>query len=145
MEAKAIVFPLYGVIGVTNSAFIMDILGEINSINDWKKYQFIHVVSNGNINAQNKKLLQDCGAEIIYDKNIINRIMDFTPYLEREIEQYNRSEISEHYIEAYTEYPKELLKDSVENFLDNSTKNVYLILGDYGCGKTSFLLNLTYH
>ena len=145
MEAKAIVFPLYGVIGVTNSAFIMDILGEINSINDWKKYQFIHVVSNGNINAQNKKLLQDCGAEIIYDKNIINRIKDFTPYLEREIEQYNRSEISEHYIEAYTEYPKELLKDSVENFLDNSTKNVYLILGDYGCGKTSFLLNLTYH
>ena len=81
--------------------------------------------------------------EVFFEDQIVKMIMDLTNYYEDFIFEYEKNPIRDHFIEINDSngYP---LKYDLDEFIDDEDKNALLILGEYGCGKTSFCLDLTY-
>ena len=144
IEVKAIVFPLYSETVNVPKESIYKFIENINAVNNLHDYQIIHLVTNGNIGSDYQKLIQQYKLEIISEDMIINNIMDFTSYLNNSISEYENNQIFNHYIDVYDVNTDDLLEYTINDFINNSYDNAFLILGDYGCGKTSFLLNLLY-
>lgn len=144
IRIKALVIPVHSEedeLSAEEICRILEILGREGSA-----YQYIHIVSNGVIGkayAQSFSPYKD-KMEIFGERYIINGIMDFTGYLNDTISRYKNSSLCGHYIEVLDENTERTLEDSVRIFLQEEQYNAFLILGDYGCGKTSFLLNLAY-
>ena len=118
-------------------------LDEFVKITDFK---LIHIVTNGEFDDKSKKLFfaYNTKVMIMSEQDIIDGIMDFSIYLQNTVEEYWQSSLCCHYIDVYDENTEDLLEYSVDDFLNVYDENAFLILGDYGCGKTSFLLNLAY-
>lgn len=144
IEARAIVFSLFASSKGIFREDVFEIIEKISAIDKKQNYQFIHVVTNGQVSSEQIRIIKSNGAEIFSEEKIISNIMDFTYYLRNSIEEYKNSEISEHYIDLYDEKTHDLLEYTIEDFLSDDQSNAFLILGDYGCGKTTFLLNLLY-
>lgn len=144
IKSKAAVFPSY--LEKFDSTEICDLMMKINLLTDVEEYEWIHVVTNGMLTEHDKKslLANKRKIEIFTEQDVINGIMDFSIYLQDIIDEYENGSLCEHYIELYDEENGDLLDFSVMDFLEGSDENALLILGDYGCGKTSFLLNLAY-
>lgn len=141
IRTKALVVPVYSEtdeLSVEDAGELLEILGREGSA-----YQHIHIVTNGTVGKVYEKLLSPYmdKTEIYDERDIIHGIMDFTGYLNDTINQYKNSSLYEHYIEVLDTNTGEALEDSARVFLQEDRYNAFLILGDYGCGKTSFLLN----
>jgi len=144
IEARAIVFSLFASSKGVLREDVFEIIEKISAIDKMQNYQFIHVVTNGQVSSEQIRIIKSNGAEIFSEEKIISKIMDFTYYLRNSIDEYKNSEISGHYIDLYDEKTHDLLEYTIEDFLSDDQSNAFLILGDYGCGKTTFLLNLLY-
>ncbi len=144
IEARAIVFSLFASSKGVLRKDVFEIIEKISAIDKMQNYQFIHVVTNGQVSSEQIRIIKSNGAEIFSEEKIISKIMDFTYYLRNSIDEYKNSEISGHYIDLYDEKTHDLLEYTIEDFLSDDQSNAFLILGDYGCGKTTFLLNLLY-
>lgn len=144
IKVRVMVFALFSREGTVKREDFIEVFEKINSINISKEYQFIHVVTNSQISLEHKLMLDNCNADIISEEKLISKIMDFSYYLQKAIDEYENSDISKHYIDVYDEGTNEPLSFTIEDFLSDTEENAFLILGDYGCGKTSFLLNLLY-
>ena len=144
LEASAIVFPFYSeTIDVSKENLDM-LIGNIDKVDTFGNFKTRHLVTNGNIDAESMKKLKHYNFDIITEDNIINEIMDFSYYLNKSIREYENNPVYKHYIDVYDENTEDLLDYSVNDFLEGNYENGFLILGDYGCGKTTFLLNLLY-
>lgn len=144
IEARAIVFSLFASLKGVSREDIFEVIEKISAMEKMQNYQFIHVVTNGQLSSEQVRVIKSCGAEIFSEEKIISKIMDFTYYLRNSIDEYKNSDISGHYIDLFDEKTHELLEYSIEDFLGDDLSNAFLILGDYGCGKTTFLLHLLY-
>ena len=146
IRANALIIPMYS----ENEELALDDIGKIleiiNNENRADIYQYIHIVTNGSIGkAYESYFLPYKGKIRVFRENeIINEIMDFTGYLNNNINQYKSSNLYGHYIDVLDLRTSEPLEYSVRDFLQEEQYNAFLILGDYGCGKTSFLLNFAY-
>lgn len=144
IEAKAIVFSLFASLKGVSREDVYEVIEKISATKEMQDYQFIHVVTNGELSSEQVRVIKNNGAEIFSEEKIISKIMDFTNYLRNSIDEYEKSEISGHYIDLFDEKTHELLEYTIEDFLGDDLSNAFLILGDYGCGKTTFLLHLLY-
>ncbi len=145
LQIKVAGIPVF--LGLTKSIQedIYDVIRIINSINNLEQYRFIHIITNCMISADQEKLLQKYNANIFTREQVVNKVMDFSYYLKKIIKEYENNVISKHYIDVYDEFDGNLLEYTVSEYLRDTEQNALLILGDYGCGKTSFLLNLQYN
>ena len=142
---QIIVFPFYSSTLEASDSEIYNILNEINQIpNSRKEYQFTHVVSNIILKFNQRNLFETNNIKIYTEESIISQIMDFSYYLKHTIDEYQKNEIFKHYIDVYDETTDESLEFRVDDFINKEKNDALLILGDYGCGKTSFLLHLAY-
>ncbi len=143
IRANALVFPVYT---ETDELTLEDIvkIPEIIISEGADTWQYIHLVANGELGEKCEKYLWVYRErlKVFHEQDIIREIMDFTGYLKSHIRQYNDSSLSDHYIDILDKNTGEPLEYSVRDFLQETEYNAFLILGDYGCGKTSFLLNL---
>lgn len=146
IKSSALVFPLYAEKLENSSDDLYELIAKINEVNNIENYQWIHIVSNGEFDNKSRKLFSVYGAKvkIMSEQDIIDGIMDFSTYLQNTIDEYKLSALCNHYIDVYDENSEELLSYSIDDFLNVYDENAFLILGDYGCGKTSFLLHLAY-
>ena len=146
IKSSALVFPLYSEEVEITKNIACELLVRINNLITLEEYQWIHIVSNGEFHDEIRKSFYSYGkkVKILSGQDIIDGIMDFSTYLQNTIEEYENSILYKHYLDVYDENSEELLAYSVDDFLNMYDENAFLILGDYGCGKTSFLLNLAY-
>lgn len=144
LEANAIVFPFYSESIKVSNETLNNFIENIDTVDTLANYTVRHLVTNGNIDSEQKKMLQQYNLEIISEDKIINEIMDFSYYLQKAISEYENNEVFKHYIDIYDDYTEDFLDYSIGKFLVEEYENGFLILGDYGCGKTTFLLNLLY-
>lgn len=144
VQIQGIVFPLYSNTPNISEVDLYRVLDEMNQIPDLNKYHFIHIVSNGIVKSKHQKIVGNQNASIYTEESIINQIMDFSTYLQQTITDYTESELFNHYIELYDENTDEPLEYTISDFINDNTSDAIFILGDYGCGKTSFLMNLAY-
>lgn len=146
IKSSALVFPLYSEEVEITKNIACELLVRINNLIMLEEYQWIHIVSNGEFHDEIRKSFYSYGkkVKILSEQDIIDGIMDFSTYLQNTIEEYENSILYKHYLDVYDENSEELLAYSVDDFLNMYDENAFLILGDYGCGKTSFLLNLAY-
>lgn len=146
IKSSALVFPLYSEEVEITKNIACELLVRINNLITLEEYQWIHIVSNGEFHDEIRKSFYSYGkkVKILSEQDIIDGIMDFSTYLQNTIEEYENSILYKHYLDVYDENSEELLAYSVDDFLNMYDENAFLILGDYGCGKTSFLLNLAY-
>lgn len=146
IRANALIIPMYSETEELSLEDIGKILEIINREDKSDVYQYIHIVTNGSIGKSDEKYFMPYEGKIrVFRENeIINEIMDFTAYLNNNITQYKKSNLYGHYIDVLDLKTSEPLEYSVRDFLQETQYNAFLILGDYGCGKTSFLLNLAY-
>lgn len=142
IEIRVIVFSLVANQKSVLREDVFEVIEKISEIDKSINYQFIHVVTNGEISSEQIRMIKNYKAEIIAEEKIICKIMDFSYYLSNSIKEYKNSEISEHYIDLLDEKTHDLLEYTIEDFLSDNQSNSFLILGDYGCGKTTFLLHL---
>lgn len=142
IKSNALIIPIYS---ETDNISQEDVEKIIEIINN-EEQQYIHIVSNAEIGKNHKGFFESYKYKLkIFDEHeIINEIMDFTLYLENNIDQYRNSNLYEHYIDIFDLNTNKPLEYSVKDFLEKKDDNAFLILGDYGCGKTSFLLNMSY-
>ncbi len=141
IRTRALVIPVCpetDELSVEDIGELLEILGR-----EGAAYQYIHIVTNGVVGKTYEKLFSPYAdkIEIYNERDIIHGIMDFTGYLNDTINQYKSSSLYEHYIEVLDTNTGASLEDSARAFLQEEEYNAFLILGDYGCGKTSFLLN----
>lgn len=146
IRANALIIPMYSEteeLGLDNIGKILKI---INNEDQSDIYQYIHVVTNGSIEKTHESYFIPYKGKIrvFHENEIINEIMEFTGYLHNTINQYKSSSLYGHYIDVLDLRTSEPLEYSVRDFLQENLYNAFLILGDYGCGKTSFLLNFAY-
>lgn len=144
IRTKALVIPVYSEedeLAAEDVYGILDILGRESNA-----YRMIHIVTNSAVSNAHEKLFSPYmdKAEIFDEQYIINGIMDFTGYLNDTVSRYKNSSLHNCYIEVLDMNTKKPLEESVRIFLQEDQYNAFLILGDYGCGKTSFLMNLAY-
>lgn len=146
IKSSALVIPFYSEKPEITKDDVYRLLLKINELISIKKYQWIHIVSNEEFDTEYRNFFTQLEekVKIMSEYDIIDEIMDFSTYLKNIIEEYRQSILYNHYIDVYDENSKELLAYSVDDFLNYDEENAFLILGDYGCGKTSFLLNLAY-
>lgn len=71
-------------------------------------------------------------------------IMDLKNYFCDFSQKYEENPIREHFININTMEGDSLVY-TINEFINNEDENALLILGEYGCGKTSFCLDLTYN
>lgn len=141
IKSKALVIPIYTAKEKLSSDEILKILDILQK--EKGLYQHIHIVTNGILETMYRDMFSDYKhiIEKLDENKIIGQIMDFTEYLENSINTFKKSNLCDHYIEILDKRTGESLDDSVRKFLNQNQYNALLILGDYGCGKTSFLLN----
>lgn len=146
IKSNAAIISIYSNRDALESDIVCKIYNIINKCNE-KQYQQIHIVTNRKLKEEEKNKLAIFGEHVkIYsEQEIINEIMDFSQYLEMLINKYEEGTLYNHYIEMYDENTGDLLEYTVKDFLCETERNAFLILGDYGCGKTSFLMTLGYH
>ncbi len=144
IKSCALIIPFYSDKPEIRKEDIYELLIKMNGLKSIKKYQWIHIVSNIEFKCRDVFLQFDENVKIMSEYEVINGIMDFSTYFFNVISEYENNILQNHFIEVYDENTNEPLINSVDNFLNSEEKNGFLILGDYGCGKTSFLTNLSY-
>lgn len=147
IKSRALVVPLYSENEKISSDTEYYLMLNLNKFIMNKEHQWIHIVTNGIFDEKIRETIFSYRdkVQILSEQDIIDGIMDFSDYLHETIENYENSILYNHYIDVYDENSNDLLEHSVFDFLIRNEENGYLILGDYGCGKTSFLLNLAYN
>lgn len=146
IRANALIIPVY----LETEELSVEEIGKITEIKGREeqsdRYQYIHIVTNVSIGKsyENYFTLSQGKIRVFHEHEIINEIMDFTGYLRNHIDQYKSSHVYGHYIDVLDLRTGEPLGYSARDFLRETQYNAFLILGDYGCGKTSFLLNFAY-
>ena len=103
----------------------------------------IHLVSKSPVNLTIREISLKQGFIIKTEKELIKGIMDLTSYFKSFQELYEKSSIYKHYI-SLNDADGVSLIDIVKGFILDKESNALLFLGEYGCGKTSFCMNLTY-
>lgn len=146
IRAKAMVVPFYS---EKENIVYEDIRYSLEQIQkNIDKYQYVHIISNTEFdeNIRNQILMCDRNEKIriLSEEEVRDAIIDFSSYLRSNIKEYEKSPIFKHYIDLYDKNEEILLERTIYDFLESNDENAFLILGDYGCGKTSFLLNLLY-
>lgn len=146
IRAKAMVVPFYS---EKENIVYEDIRYSLEQIQkNIDKYQYVHIISNTEFdeNIRNQILMCDRNEKIriLSEEEVRDAIIDFSSYLRSNIKEYEKSPIFKHYIDLYDKNEEILLEKTIYDFLESNDENAFLILGDYGCGKTSFLLNLLY-
>ncbi len=146
IRTSALVVPLYS---EKEKVILQDAANALNIINNAMEdngCEWIHIVVCGDLKGKSKKIFDAYKdrLKIYSEEDIIDGIMDFTLYVKSAIAEYEQSSLFKHYIDLYDEGSEELMDYSVSDFLNQDIENAFLLLGDYGCGKTSYLLNLAY-
>lgn len=102
------------------------------------------LVVNGNCHGEIIDLAKIYNMKVYFENDIVNMIMDLNNYFCDFSQKYEQNPIREHFIDINTIEGDSLLY-TVDEFINNEDENALLILGEYGCGKTSFCLDLTYN
>lgn len=103
------------------------------------------LVTNGDFAPEAREVAHQLDVVLFNLNELINKLINFEPYLKKLIQDYENSELFAHYIDLYTTNEDSLLKEEIINFYLNEDRgNAMVVLGDYGTGKTSFCLNLAY-
>lgn len=121
---------------------LKDLIAEENCNID-KKFNQINLVCREAISQIAQEIANKYGYIIRTEEELISNILDLTNYFKEFTESYENSEMFTHFIELNND--EELpLKEVVADFLEDETSQALLLLGEYGCGKTSFCRFLTY-
>ena len=141
IRSRALVLPVYSEEGELSIKDLGEMLEVLNG--EEETYQYIHIVTSAAAGSEYKTLLSAYKNKLEFfdERDIISGIMDFTGYLNDMINRYRSSNLYSHYIDVFDKNTGGTMEDSVRDFLADKEYNAFLILGDYGCGKTSFLLN----
>jgi Predicted NTPase (NACHT family) len=144
IRSRALVLPVYSEEGELSIKDLGEMLEVLNG--EEETYQYIHIVTSAAAGSEYKTLLSAYKNKLEFfdERDIISGIMDFTGYLNDMINRYRSSNLYSHYIDVFDKNTGGTMEDSVRDFLADKEYNAFLILGDYGCGKTSFLLNLSW-
>lgn len=108
------------------------------------KYGIAHqayLITNGRFSAEAIEMGKTHKLELWTEKDLIGNLIDFRPYLKTVINQYETSSLPGHYIELNS-VSGSTLQEAVQEMLFESEENAVVVLGDYGCGKTSLCLKL---
>ncbi|WP_346893822.1 pentapeptide repeat-containing protein [Clostridium sp. UBA871] len=108
------------------------------------KISEIHLIVNGNLNIEIVDLTKRYNIKVCFEDEIVNMIMDLNNFFCDFSQKYEENPIREHFIDINT-IEGDSLVYTVDEFINNEDENALLILGEYGCGKTSFCLDLTYN
>lgn len=104
----------------------------------------IHLISNNQCNNYVKNRMTKLHIEHLTEKSLFNKIVNWERYFDKVITEYEHGDLINHYIKINASDSNEPLDEYIYNFICSEESNALLLLGDYGSGKTSFCMNLTY-
>lgn len=100
-----------------------------------------YLITNAKFAPETKEVAKRIGIELFTFDDLINKLINFQPYLDMLIKDYENSHLKGHYIELNAVTGKSLAKE-VLNLIQQ--ENAVIVLGDYGTGKTSLCKKLSY-
>jgi len=101
------------------------------------------LVTNGRFSPEASEMAKNLNIELWTENDLIGQLIDFRPYLGNLIDEYTKSNLPGHYIELNSTSGVELAED-IKTVLFEDDSNSLVVLGDYGCGKTSVCLKICY-
>lgn len=102
-----------------------------------------HLIVNRSLDFELKQLTERLNIEVFSENELTKKMIDLTNYFTEFIKDYENNPLKDHYIPMSDMNDNSLMK-SVLDFINNDKDNAQLILGEYGSGKTSFCMRLTY-
>ncbi|KMM37932.1 restriction endonuclease [Guptibacillus hwajinpoensis] len=102
-----------------------------------KRAEKAFLITNAKFAPEAKEVAKGLNIELYTEFELIKNLLNFEPYLNQLVSEFERSHLKDHYIEVESVdgYP---LSEEVELFINDMDNEAIVILGDYGTGKTSF-------
>ncbi len=102
-----------------------------------------HLIVNKTLDSESRKLTERLCIEVFTENELTKKMLDLTNYFEEFVKEYEQNPIDKHYIPLSDIYGNSLM-NNVISFINSDKEKAQLILGEYGSGKTSFCMHLTY-
>ncbi|WP_434304097.1 pentapeptide repeat-containing protein [Clostridium botulinum] len=101
------------------------------------------LVTNSKFAPEEIEVAKELNIELYTEFELIKNLMNFEPYLKRIKNDYLNSNLNNHFIELKTNLGDDL-NDEINYLIYEAEEEAIVILGDYGCGKTSFCMRLAF-
>lgn len=141
--ALIIIFSIYDKeFEMTDIIKIESVIKSISSKN-LVQYDKVHIITRKDISSQCKEMLDRLQYDHFTYGTLTKNLMNFSNYTQAFLSEFEENPLKHNYIK---------LKDSnnddlfyiINSFMHEKEENAMLILGDYGCGKTSTCLYISY-
>jgi hypothetical protein len=113
----------------------------INGDNTYGSVEKAFLVTNGSFSPEAIETATKLKIQTFTYTDLINHLINFEPYLRELIEDYHRSNLEGHFIDIQSKNGESLMVE-IEEQLDNWDEAAIVVLGEYGCGKTSLCIRL---
>ncbi|MCP4607114.1 MAG: NACHT domain-containing protein, partial [Planctomycetes bacterium] len=99
------------------------------------------LVTNGEFAPEAVEVAKNLDVEVHTQADMVKNLMDFGPYLKGLVNDFRNSHLYGHYIDICS-ITGENLSEEVLTLLYEDDEQAVVVLGDYGCGKTSLCMKL---